>query len=170
MNVLETERLILRKFNTGDSGFILELLNNPSWLKYIGDRGVKTINDASNYITEKLVKSYETNGFGLYMTMLKIENVPIGMCGLIKRDTLEDVDIGFALSPVFSGNGYALEAALVTMAYAKTVLKLQRIVAITTPDNSNSINLLKKLKFNFEKMIRLSGDDAELMLFSNQYQ
>lgn len=167
MNILETERLILREFKTDDAGFILELLNNPTWLQFIGDRGVTTINDAGKYISDKLINSYTTNGFGLYMTILKNGNIPIGMCGLIKRDTLEDVDIGFALSPAFTGKGYAFEAAFATLKYAKNVLKLQRIIAITTADNTNSINVLKKLNLNFENMVRLPNDDAELMLFSN---
>ena len=167
MNIIETNRLILRKFILDDAGFVLELLNSPSWLKYIGDRNVKNLEDAKNYISDKLISSYIKNGFGLYEIILKKDNIPVGMCGLIKRDTLENIDLGFALSPVFTGNGYAFEAAFATLNYAKTVLKLERIIAITTTENKNSINLLEKLKFVFEKMVRLSYEEEELMLFSN---
>ena len=167
MNIIETNRLILRKFIIDDAGFVLELLNSPSWLKYIGDRNVKNLEDAKNYISDKLISSYIKNGFGLYEIILKKDNIPVGMCGLIKRDTLENIDLGFALSPVFTGNGYAFEAAFATLNYAKTVLKLERIIAITTTENKNSIKLLEKLKFVFEKMVRLSNEEEELMLFSN---
>lgn len=168
MNILNTDRLTLREFNTNDAEFIVSLLNNPTWLKYIGDRGVKTLDDAGKYITDKFIKSYATNGFGLYLVLLKNKNIPIGMCGLVKRETLEDVDLGFALSPDFFGKGYAFESAFATLNYAKTVLKIKKIVAITTAENLNSIALLKKLNFNFKKLIRLSHDDEELMLFSNK--
>ena len=167
MNIIETNRLILRKFIIDDAGFVLELLNSPSWLKYIGDRNVKNLEDAKNYISDKLISSYIKNGFGLYEIILKKDNIPVGMCGLIKRDTLENIDLGFALSPVFTGNGYAFEAAFATLNYAKTVLKLERIIAITTTENKNSIKLLEKLKFVFEKMVHLSNEEEELMLFSN---
>lgn len=167
MNIIETNRLILRKFIIDDAGFVLELLNSPSWLKYIGDRNVKNLEDAKNYISDKLISSYIKNGFGLYEIILKKDNIPVGMCGLIKRDTLENIDLGFALSPVFTGNGYAFEAAFATLNYAKTVLKLERIIAITTTENKNSIKLLEKLKFVFEKMVLLSNEEEELMLFSN---
>lgn len=167
MNIIETNRLILRKFILDDAGFVLELLNSPSWLKYIGDRNVKNLEDAKNYISDKLISSYIKNGFGLYEIILKKDNIPVGMCGLIKRDTLENIDLGFALSPVFTGNGYAFEAAFATLNYAKTVLKLERIIAITTTENKNSIKLLEKLKFVFEKMVHLSNEEEELMLFSN---
>ena len=167
MNIIETNRLILRKFILDDAGFVLELLNSPSWLKYIGDRNVKNLEDAKNYISDKLISSYIKNGFGLYEIILKKDNIPVGMCGLIKRETLENIDLGFALSPVFTGNGYAFEAAFATLNYAKTVLKLERIIAITTTENKNSIKLLEKLKFVFEKMVRFSNEEEDLMLFSN---
>ncbi len=167
MDILETNRLILREFNAEDAGFVFELLNSPSWLKYIGDRNVKNLDDAIKYISDKLINSYKNNGFGLYLIIRKNGNIPMGMCGLIKRETLENVDLGFALFPSFSGNGYAYEAAHATLNYAKTILKLDRIIAITTTENKNSIKLLEKLKFVFEKMIMLSNEEEELMLFSN---
>jgi RimJ/RimL family protein N-acetyltransferase len=167
MKVLETERLILRRVTVEDSAFILELLNDPSWLRFIGDKGVRTLDDARNYILKSLVSLYERLGFGLYLTELKDEGVPVGICGLIKRDTLEDVDLGFAFLPQFWGKGYAYESAFAVMAYGKRAFELNRIVAITTPDNDSSTRLLEKLGFNFERMVKLSEDSAEVSLFAS---
>ncbi len=167
MKVLETDHLILRRLRVEDSEFILELLNDPSWLRFIGDKGVKTLDDARDYILKSLVAMYERFGFGLYLTELKDEGVPIGICGLIKRDSLEDVDIGFAFLPKFRGKGYAYESASAVMAYGKRTFGLNRIVAITSPDNYGSARLLEKLGFSFERMIKLSDDSAEVSLFAS---
>ena len=166
MIILETDRLILREFNTDDATFILILLNNPTWLQFIGDRNVKTLEDAQNYLLNGPIKSYRENGFGLSMVEIKNGNIPIGMCGLIKREALEHVDIGFALLPEYAGVGYAYEIASATMAYAKKSLRLDHIVAITSPANTRSISLLSKIGLYFEKMTRLADDEEELMLFS----
>ncbi|MBD3886429.1 GNAT family N-acetyltransferase [Phormidium tenue FACHB-886] len=167
MTVLETERLILRRLTIGDSEFILELLNDPSWLRFIGDKGVRTLDDARDYILKNPVAMYERLGFGLYLTELKGEGVSIGMCGLIKRDALEDVDIGFAFLPKFRGKGYAYEAAAAVMAYARRAFGLNRIVAIASPDNYSSAKLLEKLGFSFERMIKLSDDSESISLFAS---
>lgn len=161
--VLDTERLVLRKLDVSDADFIVELLNTPGWLQFIGDRNVKTAADAEWYILNGPVKSYNTNGFGLYAVSLK-DGRPIGMCGLIKRDTLEHIDIGFAFLPAHSGKGYAYEAAIATLDYARKDLGLDTIVAITTQDNVQSINLLKKIGLRFERLIQMPGDDEVLML------
>ncbi len=166
MVVLETDRLILRKFNTADAAFILILLNNPSWLQYIGDRNVKTMEDAHNYLLNGPMKSYHENGFGLSIVEMKDNHIPIGMCGLIKREALENVDIGFALLPEYAGMGYAFEIAAATMAYAKNSLGLKNIVAITSENNVRSIRLLNKIGLGFERMVKLSEDEESLMLFS----
>lgn len=165
MNTLETERLILRKFTTGDAPFVLTLLNTPDWIQFIGDRGVKTLEDAEQYILNKFISSYETLGFGLYLMELKDEGTSIGTCGLIKRDVLEDVDIGFAMLPVYAGKGYAYEAATAIMDFAKETLKLPRLVAITLQQNSNSIRLLEKLGMSYNRMIRIPMEAEELKLF-----
>ncbi|MDT4897201.1 MAG: hypothetical protein QOH25_2278 [Acidobacteriota bacterium] len=167
MKVLETERLILRRLTVEDSEFILELLNDPSWLRFIGDRGVRTLDAARDYILRSLVTMYERLGFGLYLTELKGEGIPIGICGLIKRDSLEDVDLGFAFLPEFRGKGYAYESALAVMAYGKRAFGLNRLAAITSPDNYGSAKLLEKLGFNFERMIRLPGNSTEVSLFAS---
>jgi RimJ/RimL family protein N-acetyltransferase len=166
MKVLETERLILRRLRAEDAGFILQLVNEPSWLRYIGDRGVRTLEDARRYILKGPVEMYERLGFGLYLVELKQDAVPIGMCGLLKRDTLKDVDIGFAFFPGFWGKGYAHEAAAAVLQYGRGVLGLKRIVAITSPDNHSSIRLLEKLGLKFEQMLRLTEGEPEVKLFA----
>jgi RimJ/RimL family protein N-acetyltransferase len=163
--VLETDRLILRKLSPEHSGFILALLNDPSWLRFIGDRGVRTLDDARKYILDGPVESYERVGFGMYLTELKETGEPIGMCGLVKRDALEDVDIGYAFLPRFRGRGFAFEAASAVMTYGRNVVGLRRLVAITDPDNEASIRVLEKLGMRYEKKVRLSEDGEEISLY-----
>ena len=165
MVVLETARLVLRQFSTEDAEFILELLNEPSFIRNIGDRGVRTIEAANSYIQNGPVVSYAKNGFGLYLVKLKETNESIGMCGLIKRDILQDVDIGYAFLPRFWSKGYAVEAAQAVKEYAKQVIGLKRLVAIVDPENEGSIHVLEKIGLKFEEMVRLSEDDIELKLF-----
>jgi RimJ/RimL family protein N-acetyltransferase len=165
--IFETERLIFREFEITDTDFILRLLNSPGWLEFIGDRNVKTMEAAQDYLREGPIKSYNTNGFGLWLVSLKIDRSPIGMCGLIRREGLEDVDIGFAFLPEYTGYGYAFEIASATMDYARISLRLGRILAITNPDNIRSIKLLKKIGLRFTKNIRLTENAEELMLFDS---
>lgn len=166
LTVIETDRLILRYLSTADQEFILALLNDPAFLRFIGDRGVRSLEDARKYITNGPMEMYARLGFGLYLVELKDGSIPIGLCGLIKRDGLNDVDIGFAFLPNYRSQGYAYEAAAATMAYGKDVINLQRIVAITSPDNEASGRLLEKLGMRFEKVIRLSEGAEEVKLFS----
>jgi len=165
LTILETERLLLRQLSTEDAEFILELLNEPSFIRNIGDRGVRTIDDANSYILNGPVASYAKNGFGLYLVKLKETAESIGMCGLIKRDTLEDVDIGYAFLPRFWSKGYAVESARAVKEYARNAVGLKRIVAIVDPQNEDSIHVLEKIGLQFEKMVKLSEDDIELKLF-----
>jgi len=141
-------------------------LNQPSFLRFIGDKGVRTLENARGYILNGPVDMYNRLGFGLYLTELKEGGVPVGICGLIKRDALEDVDIGFAFLPKFWAEGYAYESTSAVMAYGKDVLGLKRIVAITSPDNHASARLLEKLGLRFERMIRLAEDANEVRLFA----
>jgi RimJ/RimL family protein N-acetyltransferase len=166
--VLTTDRLILRHFSPDDAAFILELLNDPAWLRFIGDRGVRTLDDARAYILKSAVASYERLGFGLYLTERKVDGVPVGICGLLKRDDLPDVEVGFALLPRFCSQGYAFEAAAASLAHGRGVLGLKRIAAITAPDNDRSIRLLGKLGFSFEKLVRLSAAASEVKLFASE--
>ena len=166
MKILETDRLILRELSSEDGAFILELVNEPSFIQNIGDRGVRTLEDARVYILRVAISSYEKNGFGLYLVELKDSGQSIGMCGLIKRAELENVDIGYAFLPRFWLKGYAVEAAAAVKAYARDVLGLKRLVAITDPANQGSIRVLEKIGLKYEKMVRLSADDIELKLFA----
>jgi RimJ/RimL family protein N-acetyltransferase len=165
MKILETERLILQEFSVDDAEFILTLLNTPAWLKYIGDKNVRTIEDAVNYLENGPLKSYKENGFGLWLTLLKASSTPIGMCGLVKRVSLDDIDIGFALLPEYSKLGYGYEIALATINYATNVLQINKIVAITDANNVPSIKLLNKLGLHVEKKLKLSESDT-VLLFS----
>jgi RimJ/RimL family protein N-acetyltransferase len=166
LNVAETERLSVRWLNAGDSAFILGLVNEPSWIQFIGDKGVKTAQDAVRYIENGPVAMYKRTGFGLYMVELREIGEPIGICGLIKREGLKDVDLGFAFLPRFWRNGYAFEAATAVMRYGRKVLGLRRIVAILSPDNHRSSRLLEKLGFCFEGTVKLQPDDEELKLYA----
>lgn len=165
MFILETDRLILRKFFLGDAPFILELLNTPTWLQFIGDKGVKNLEDAENYLKNGSLKSYEENGFGFYLVAKKSTQKPIGMCGFIKRDELEDVDLGFAFLPDFIGKGFGYEIAQATLHYGKEILKLGRIIAIVDPQNTASNALLQKLGFVFEKTIHFGEKKTSLNLY-----
>ena len=166
MRILETERLILRPITEDDAGFTVELLNSPSFLKYIGDRGVKTEEEARAYLHKGPLKSERENGFGLFVLISKESGVAIGTCSLVKRDGLEgEVDLGFALLPEFEGKGYGFESSVEVMRFAKEELGLNRLVAIAVSYNKSSIHLLEKLGFSHEKMIKLPGDEEELMLF-----
>jgi RimJ/RimL family protein N-acetyltransferase len=165
--VLETKRLILRKLSTDDAEFVLKLLNEPSFLRYIGDKGVRNLDDARHYILTGPVESYGRNGFGLYLVELKESRIPIGLTGLVKRPALPDADVGFAFLPAYWSKGFAVEAATAVISYGREVLGLPRILGITTPDNHSSINVLKKLGLRFERMVSLSEGGPELMLFAS---
>jgi ribosomal-protein-alanine N-acetyltransferase len=162
--VLETERLRMRQLTAADAPFILELVNDPGWLRNIGDRGVRNVEDARRYIENGPMKLYARLGFGLYLVSLKDGGAPIGLCGLIKRDSLEDVDIGYAFMPAFRGRGYALESAAAVRDYGTDVLGLERIVAITAPDNEPSAKLLERLGFVYQSTIPW-GTEGEVSKF-----
>jgi RimJ/RimL family protein N-acetyltransferase len=166
--VIETDRLVVRRLTVEDAPFILRLLNEPSFLQHIGDRGVRNLADAKQYILSGPVASYEAHGFGLFLVELKESRHPIGICGLLKRDALYDVDLGFAFVPESWSKGYAFESASATLAYARDTHHLKRIVAITSPENVASINLLVKLGFFFDRMVLMPGDKAEVKLFARR--
>lgn len=163
--ILETKRLTLRQFTYEDAGFIVELVNTPGWLEFIGDRNIHSEEDAINYLQNGPIKSYRENGFGSSMVELK-DGTPIGMCGILKRDSLENPDIGFAFLPTHMGKGYAFEMAKATLDHATNQLKLKIICAITNPNNIRSIQLLEKIGLTPVKRIPSPTDGTELM-FSN---
>lgn len=165
MEVLRTDRLVLRWLTVEDAAFIHELMNDPDWLRYIGDRGIRTLEDARTYLLQGPIAMYARVGFGLYRVELRESGVPIGICGLIKRDTLEDVDIGFALLPQYRSHGYTYEAAAATLEYGRRTLGLSRIVAIVSPGNEVSMQLLRKLGLTPEGRVQLTPGAAEVCLF-----
>lgn len=165
MQVLETERLVLRYFRTDDAEFIVRLLNEPSFIEHIGDKGVRTVEEAYQYLLTGPMDSYEQFGYGLNMVELKDTGKPIGMCGLVRRENLDDADIGYAFLEKYWSKGYAKESAEAVLEHARNTLGLDRIVAIVTPENHSSIKLLEKVGLTFERMIRISDDDEELEFF-----
>lgn len=166
MKVLETDRLILRWLTLDDTAFILELLNEPSWIRFIGDKGVRTLEDAKNYILSGPMKMYSQLGFGLFLVERKEGSTPIGMCGLIKRDSLDNVDIGFAFLSRYQTQGYGFESASAALKYGHEQLDLKRILSITSLDNHASSRLLEKIGMKYEGTITL--DAEELKLFASE--
>ena len=165
--VLESDRLRLRRLTTADGEFMLGLLNEPSFIANIGDRGVRTLEGARKYLVDGPIASYAKHGYGLYMVELKATGEPIGICGLVKRDYLEDADIGFAFLPPFWSQGYAFESAAAVKTFALETLGLGRVLAITSQDNVGSIKVLEKIGLKFAGMIRPPADAAEVRLFSS---
>ncbi len=166
MNTLETERLRLRPFRETDAAFLLEVLNEPAFIRNIGDRGVRTVEEAVIYMRERILAQYESYGFGMLLVESRESGELVGICGLIKRDNLEDIDIGFSLLERFWSRGYAAEAAAAVLRDALEVRKLSRLVAIVAPHNAASVRLLEKLGFHLEKKVRLAPAEEELLLFA----
>ena len=165
MNRIDTGRLELRPFTADDADFVLRLLNEPSFLRYIGDRGVHSRDDAVKYIADGPVAGYARDGHGLMRVVRKADGAALGMCGVLKRDTLPDPDLGFSFFPEYWSQGYAFESAHAAMRHAREALGLCRILAITTRDNGPSMRLLGKLGFSFDRMIAMGVE--ELCLFVN---
>jgi len=164
-HILKTERLVLRKLTFEDSPFIVQLLNSPGWLEFIGDRGVRTEEDAKVYLQDGPMLSYEKNGFGLYLVGLLETSEPIGICGILKRDNLEHPDLGFAFLPEFTKKGYAQEVANATIWFAKEKLNIKTLFAITLPHNSSSIKLLEKVGMKYEGLVKSTNGKEDLNLF-----
>lgn len=165
MEVLQTERLALRHLGPDDAPFMLRLLNEPSWIQNIGDRGVRTVAEAERYIETGPVEMYKRPGLGLYLVSLRSNNERIGICGLLKREALDDVDLGFAFLPSAWGNGYAQESAAAAMSYGKSVLGLVRVVAIISRRNDASRRVLERLGFAFERTVHVGPGSEGLLLF-----
>jgi RimJ/RimL family protein N-acetyltransferase len=170
MIVCETARLRLRHLTDADAAFVLQLLNEPDFIRNIGDREVRTLEDARRYIQHGPVASYSQHGFGLFLVELRKSRVPIGICGLLKRDYLADVDVGFALRESFRGKGFAFEAAGAVLHLGHQVLGLSRIVAITSPDNHASMSVLRKLGLEFERTIQIPDQSRDTRLFAPTVQ
>lgn len=164
MIVTETDRLRLREYVESDAPFVFELVNQPSWIANIGDRDVRTLDDARAYITDRLRPSYADAGYGFWCVELP-DGTPIGLCGLVKRPQLDAPDIGYAFLPAFWGQGYAREAAEATVRLARDAYGLTRLVAIVTPTNAPSIRLLEHLGMTLESTTRMTGDDDDVQVY-----
>ncbi len=165
--IVETERLIVEEAVISDATFFYKLLNSPNWIEFIGDRGIRTIEQAAEYIESSLIGSYQKNGYGLFKMCLKESSIPIGICGFLKRDYLEHPDLGFAILPEYEGKGYTSEACEALLHYGKDILKLESILAITSHENTKSQRLLKKSGLSEIGTVKPTGSEEELLLFSN---
>jgi len=169
MIVKKTNRLTISKVTLKDAPFFLELMNTPNWIKYIGDRNIKTLKEAETYLKNGILKSYETLGYGFYKVALKPNpNTAVGICGLIKREELNIPDLGFALLPQHEGKGYGYESSIAVLEQARNEFGITKVGAITLEVNTNSIKLLEKLNFSFEKKIKPFDDDEELLFFAKR--
>lgn len=166
LRTIETDRLVIRKVERGDAAFMLDLLNQPSFIQFIGDRGVRTLDDARTYIEERALAGYEKNGFGPFAVAIKPSGQVVGIVSLLDRDELDDVDIGFAFLPDSWRQGFASEATSAVMDFAFSDLGLGRIIAITQPDNITSIKTLEKMGLAFESTTRLGDEDIDLLLYA----
>ena len=167
MPLTTTKRLIISKVTLKDAPFFVELMNTPSWLKYIGDRNIKSVEDAKKHLKKGILKSYKESGYGFYKVTQKSEpEKAIGIVGLVKRKELEHTDIGFGFLPNYEGKGYGYESSVAIMDMAKNKFKLNKVLAITNPDNKSSIHLLEKLGLSFQKRIKPFDDNEELLLFA----
>lgn len=163
--LISSNRLHLSEFSLKDASFFFELVNDPDWIKYIGDRNIKTISDSEDYLKDKIIPSYKQFGFGFYVVRLKESNLPIGMCGLIKRDWMSYVEIGYAFLNKHRSKGYAIEASIATKKYAKEEIGISKIAALTDVDNEKSGNLLNRLGLEFERLISYPGEQKKCKLY-----
>lgn len=166
--MIETERLRLRRFTTEDAEFVLKLVNDEAWVRNIGDRGIRSLEDARGYIG-KMTAMHEKHGHGAWLVARKDSGLPVGMAGLFRREGLDDADIGFALLPAFYGQDYAYEASVAALREGREKFGLKRITAVTVPTNQSSINLLEKLGLKFVKTVRLPGSDENLSLYAVEW-
>lgn len=168
MTLIETERLTLRQLTLTDAPFIFTLLREPSFKENIADKNIQTHEDAEKYIQTVPMKTYETYDFGLYLTTLKDRSIPIGICGLVKRDSLDAPDIGFAFLSQYFGNGYATEAASAAIEYERKKHKLPRILAITSLTNNASARVLEKIGFTFHSLIEIAGYEEKSRFYTHK--
>lgn len=167
---LTTERLHLRWLTPDDASFMLRIWNDPAFLRYVGDRGLRTEEDARQALLAGPLTLYDCYGYGPYLLSLQTNGSPAGICGLFRREGLADADLGFALLPGYCGLGYAREAADAVIAHARNDLGLTRLTAIVAPDNAPSRSLISKLGLSFERMLRVPGDERDACLYGVDWQ
>ena len=167
--VLETSRLLIRPFILGDAPFILRLLNEPTFIDHITDKGIRTLAQAEDYLVQGPMRSQADHGHGLWLVALKDGLTPIGMCGLIKREAFQDLDAGYAFLPEHTSRGYALEALDAVLAFGRDALGLARVIALVNPGNVRSERLLGKAGFVFTRRAVLEPDPIEVSLFTKDF-
>ena len=167
MIVTETARTRLRELTVDDAVFICALLNQPSFLRFIGDRNVRTPEEAAHFIATRYRQSYVDHGYGLYVIELRDDGTPLGICGFVRRPALPHADLGFALLTSYEGNGYAQEAASAVLTYGRDILGLTHVLAIAQEDNARSHALLLRIGFTRHGLITMPGDDIPLALFTH---
>jgi RimJ/RimL family protein N-acetyltransferase len=169
MNILETERLRLRTIETADAAFYYELVNDPTWLEFIGDKGIRSLEQARAAIVDGPCAMQARCGHSLYVMERKSDGRPLGLCGLIQRDALPEADIGYAIRPEFFGQGYTHEAAVAVLAYARARLGMRRVLGLTAPGNANSISLLLKLGLAYVETRPLPPDDRPTNIYRIEF-
>ena len=163
---IETDRLRIRALTIIDAGFMMQLMNTPTWIKNIGNRNVNDSTTASNYIANNIINSYHINGFGLFLVAVKKDNQSAGICGIVKREGLVIPDLGFAMLPKYEGKGIATEASKAVVQYAKETLQLSQLAGITKADNIASIRVLEKVGMEFKEKILLPQDANMFSLYT----
>lgn len=165
---LETERLSLRRLTLDDAELMLAVWNDPSFIRHVGDRGIRTIDAARVALEEGALKFYSDYGYGPFRVALIADDSPVGVCGLFRREGLDEPDIGFSVFPEYWRKGFAYEAASAVVDHAETDLQLQRLIAIVSPENDPSVALIEKLGLQFERMYRLPGEDDDIAVYGMQ--
>lgn len=165
MTVLETDRMVVRQLTVDDAEFILRLVNEPSFIANIGDRGIRSIEQASNYLLDGPIRSYNRHGHGPYLVALKTSLIPIGMCGLLKREEFDEMDLGYALLPEFWSRGLAFEVSTALLQFAHSSLGASRVLGLVSPDNQQSIRLLEKLGFAFTELRQVKADGLPTAIY-----
>ena len=164
--LIETERLQMRRLTLDDAELMLSVWNDPAFVQYVGDRGIRTVEQAVKALEEGAMKLYEEHGFGPYRVALKTDDTAVGICGVFARAGMDEPDIGFSVLPQFVKRGYAYESALAVVDHARDDLKLPRLTAIVSPENAASVGLIEKLGLRFESMVRLPGEDEDISLYA----
>ena len=167
---IDTQRLQLRQLTLADASLMLAVWNDPAFIRFVGDRGIRTLDDAREAMSAGALKLYKDYGYGPYGVVLRGKGTPIGICGLFRREDLDEPDIGFAILPGYCGNGYAYEASVAVLQYAREELGIPRITAIVSPDNKASVGLIRKLGLRFERMHRMAGDEEDVAIYGIRLQ
>ena len=164
--LMKTDRLLLRRVTLDDADLMLAVWNDPAFVRYVGDRGIRTLEESVQALKDGAMRLFEEHGFGPYRVSLKADDSAIGICGIFSREGMNEPDIGFSVLPEYCKCGYAYEAATAVVSHARDDLKLPRLTAIVSPENTASVGLIEKLGLQFERMLRLPGEDRDISLYA----